>query len=83
VARAVRYLALEAHSDLSDRQNHISTLDHPKGVRDKFGDRLTDRFLQLCHTEHYDDLPGIYHEWSARPEGLLDSYGLLRQPGPM
>jgi hypothetical protein len=76
VARVVRDLAVEAQADRSERQDPSTALDQPKGVREKFGDRLTDRFLQLCHAEHDDNLPGIYHEWSARPKWVSEWYAM-------
>jgi hypothetical protein len=49
VARAVGDLDVEARADRSDRQDCRSALDQPKGVREKFGDRLTDHFLPMYH----------------------------------
>jgi hypothetical protein len=62
VARAVGDLAVEARSDRNDRQDRRAILDLPKSVRDKFGDRLTDRFLLLCRVEDDELPPLLYHE---------------------
>jgi hypothetical protein len=48
VARAVGELSVEARSDRNDRLDRQAILDLPKRARDKFGDRVTDRFLLLC-----------------------------------
>jgi hypothetical protein len=74
VARAVGELAVEARSDRNDRLDRRAILDLPKSARDKFGDRLTDRFLLLCRVEDDDNLPLLYHEWAARPKGVSERY---------
>jgi hypothetical protein len=74
VARAVGDLAVEARSDRDDRQDRRAILDLPKSVRDKFGDRLTDRLLLLCRVKDDELLPLLYHEWAARPKGVSERY---------
>jgi hypothetical protein len=73
VVRAVGHFAVEARADRDDRHDRSTELAHPKGVREKFGDRLTYRFLLLCRVSDNDALPGVFHEllpgrrvfWSA------------------
>jgi hypothetical protein len=74
VARAVGELAVEARSDRNDRLYRRAILDLPKSARDKFGDRVTDRFLLLCRVEDDDNLPLLYHEWAARPKWVSERY---------
>jgi hypothetical protein len=74
VARAVGELAVEARSDRNDRLDRRAILDFPKSARDKFGDRVTDRFLLLCRVEDDDNLPLLYHEWAARPKWVSERY---------
>jgi hypothetical protein len=76
VARAVGDLAVEARANRNDRHDRRTELAQPKGVREKFGDRLTDRFLLLCRVSDDDALPGVFHEWAARPKGVSERYVL-------
>jgi hypothetical protein len=58
----------------NDRLDHRVILDLPKSARDKFGDRVMDRFLLLCRVEDDDNLPLLYHEWAAPPKGVSERY---------
>jgi hypothetical protein len=73
-ARAVGELAVEARSNRNDHLDRRAILDLPKSARDKFGDRVTDRFLLLCRVEDDDNLPLLYHEWAARPKWFSERY---------
>jgi hypothetical protein len=67
-------LGVEKCADCTDRQDRHTTLNQPKDVDEKFGDRLTYRFLLLCQVNEDDNLPGLYNEWDARPKGVSEHY---------
>jgi hypothetical protein len=76
VAKGMRDMVVEARADRNDRADHWDASRRPKTTRDKMGDRITDRLLVLCRATSDEDLPPLYHEWAARPQGVSDRYVL-------
>jgi hypothetical protein len=76
VARGMQYMVAEARLDRNDRTDAREMARRPRTVRERLGGALTDRILLLCRSPNNEDLPPIYHEWSARPRGVSERYTL-------
>jgi hypothetical protein len=76
VARGMRAMVAEARLDRNDRSDAREVARPPRTARDRLGEALTDRLLLMCRVNNDDDLPQLYHEWAARPHGVLERYTL-------
>jgi hypothetical protein len=59
VARGMRNMVAEARADRNDRADHRDASRRPKTTREKMGDRITNRLLDLCRATSDEDLPPL------------------------
>jgi hypothetical protein len=76
VARGMSEMVTEARLDQNNRSDAREVARRPRTSRECLGNALTDRLLLMCRDGDDDDLPQVYHEWAARPRGVLEQYTL-------
>jgi hypothetical protein len=73
-AHSVRDFVDEASNERIDWAEARELALRPRTVHDRLGGAIADRLLILCRETDNDDLPPIYHEWSARPRGVSECW---------
>jgi hypothetical protein len=74
VARGMRDMVMEARAERNVRIGTREENRHPKSVREKMGDTITDRLLLLCRASCDEELPRLYQEWAARTKGVSERW---------
>jgi hypothetical protein len=70
----MRDMVAEARAERNDRLDNREESHHPKPVREKMGDTITDRLLLLCRASCDEELPHLYQEWDARTKGVSERW---------
>ena len=69
LSQEVANLASNAREDREDRRAHREDSVKPKTVREKYGDRLTDKLKVLTCASTDDHIPMLYHRLAQRRKG--------------
>jgi hypothetical protein len=65
---------LEVARGVKDMVDVCAEARRPQTVRNRMGDRITDRLLLLCHSDSNVELLEVYHAWGSRSIGVSERW---------
>jgi hypothetical protein len=71
IARSVRDVVSEARDERTNRAKAREIAWRPHTMGERLSDTIVDRLLLMYRTADDNNLPLLYHEWAARPRGVL------------